>query len=62
MTGPIERGDVGTVKKHLETFDGINRQVYKDLSLKTLEVAKAKHPEADYSQLELLLKSGGVGE
>ncbi|WP_026529040.1 Rossmann-like and DUF2520 domain-containing protein [Butyrivibrio sp. VCD2006] len=55
LTGPIERGDIGTVEKHLKVFEGIDRQVYKTLSLKTLEVAKAKHPEADYSQLELLL-------
>ena len=56
LTGPIERGDIGTVEKHLKTFEGIDRQVYKTLSLKTLEVAKAKHPQADYSTLELLLK------
>ena len=55
LTGPIERGDAGTVEKHLSTFEGIDRQVYKTLSRKTLEVAKAKHPQADYSQLELLL-------
>ncbi|MBE5845337.1 MAG: DUF2520 domain-containing protein [Butyrivibrio sp.] len=55
LTGPIERGDVGTVEKHLNTFEGIDRQVYKTMSLKTLEVAKAKHPETDYSKLELLL-------
>ncbi len=55
LTGPIERGDAGTVKKHLDTFEGIDRQVYKILSQKTLEVAKAKHPETDYSSLELLL-------
>jgi predicted short-subunit dehydrogenase-like oxidoreductase (DUF2520 family) len=55
LTGPIERNDVRTVEKHLNTFDGIDRQVYKTLSLKTLEVAKQKHPESDYSELELLL-------
>ena len=55
LTGPIERNDVGTVEKHLNTFEGRDRQVYKTLSLKTLEVAKAKHPESDYSKLELLL-------
>ena len=55
LTGPIERGDVGTVEKHLNTFEGIDRQVYKTMSLKTLEVAKEKHPKADYRELELLL-------
>ena len=55
LTGPIERGDVGTVEKHLNTFEGIDRQVYKTMSLKTLEVAKAKPPETNYSKLALLL-------
>ena len=55
LTGPIERNDVRTVEKHLNTFEGIDRQVYKTLSLKTLDVAKAKHPENNYSELELLL-------
>ena len=55
LTGPIERNDVRTVEKHLSTFDGIDRQVYKTLSLKTLDVAKEKHPARDYSELELLL-------
>ena len=57
LTGPIERNDVGTVKKHLSTFEGIDRKVYKNVSLKTLEVAKEKHPQEDYSQLELLLNN-----
>ena len=57
LTGPIERNDVGTVEKHLNTFEGMDRQVYKTMSLKTLEVAKSKHPQSDYGQLELLLNN-----
>lgn len=57
LTGPIERNDFGTVEKHLSTFDGIDKDVYKVLSRKTLEVAELKHPEADYRALEQLLSS-----
>ena len=57
LTGPIERNDVGTVKKHLDTFDGIDRDVYRILSQKTIEIAKVKHPETNYRDLELLLNN-----
>lgn len=57
LTGPIERNDVGTVAKHLDTFDGIDREIYRILSIKTMEIAKEKHPESDYNKLELLLNN-----
>lgn len=57
LTGPIERNDVGTVKKHLDTFEGIDREIYRVLSKKTCEIAKDKHPSANYEALEQLLNS-----
>ncbi|MBR5649947.1 Rossmann-like and DUF2520 domain-containing protein [Pseudobutyrivibrio sp.] len=57
LTGPIERNDVGTVKKHIDTFDGNNLDVYKILSRKALEIAKDKHPDLDYKAMEQLLSS-----
>lgn len=57
LTGPIERNDVGTVKKHLDTFEGIDREIYRVLSKKTCEIANKKHPETNYEALEQLLNS-----
>lgn len=57
LTGPIERNDVGTVKKHLDTFEGIDREIYRVLSKKTCEIAKDKHPSTNYEALEQLLNS-----
>ncbi|MBE5920539.1 MAG: DUF2520 domain-containing protein [Pseudobutyrivibrio ruminis] len=57
LTGPIERNDVGTVKKHLDTFERIDREIYRVLSKKTCEIAKDKHPSANYEALEQLLNS-----
>ncbi len=63
LTGPVERGDIGTVKKHLDVLKGTNRDIYVDLSLKAISIAKDKHPDKDYSELETLLNSqGGNGE
>lgn len=57
LTGPIERNDVGTVKKHLNTFEGNNHDVYRILSRKALEIAMDKHPDSDYKAMEQLLSS-----
>lgn len=57
LTGPVERNDVGTVKKHLDEFDGINKEIYKVLSRKAMAIAEAKHPDYDYMQLEEVLNT-----
>ncbi|MBP3261898.1 DUF2520 domain-containing protein, partial [Pseudobutyrivibrio sp.] len=57
LTGPIERNDISTVMKHLDTFKGIDKDIYKVLSKKTCDIAKLKHPETDYKALEQLLNS-----
>jgi predicted short-subunit dehydrogenase-like oxidoreductase (DUF2520 family) len=52
LTGPIERGDAGTVKKHLDSVKDLDPQftaIYKDLSGKVLKIAEEKNPDRDYS-------------
>lgn len=41
LTGPIVRGDVATVKRHLAALDKPTRQLYRCLGLATLEIAKS---------------------
>ena len=53
LTGPVERGDLETIKKHLTALDNQDKKLYSLLSLKTLEVAQKKHPEDNY---EVLIK------
>ncbi|MDO4870465.1 MAG: DUF2520 domain-containing protein [Bacillota bacterium] len=53
LTGPVERGDITTLGKHLSvTPDEDDRQLYTLLSAKLLPLAKAKNPDRDYSDLE----------
>ncbi len=52
LTGPIERGDVTTVKKHLSVLRDDALEVYVVLAKKILELAKKKHPEREYAGLE----------
>lgn len=56
LTGPVERADAATVKGHLEIFHGEEKEIYRLLSYKILEVAKQKHPERDYQAMKELLK------
>jgi predicted short-subunit dehydrogenase-like oxidoreductase (DUF2520 family) len=41
LTGPIRRGDVGTVQAHLRALDPDDRQLYVLLGLRTIRVARA---------------------
>ncbi|WP_317311673.1 DUF2520 domain-containing protein [Clostridium thermobutyricum] len=52
LTGPVERGDLETVKKHLEASTGENKEIYKLLSKKLLEIGKKKNENKDYKEME----------
>lgn len=57
LTGPIERNDIGTVKKHLDCLDTETKALYVQLSDILIGIAKEKHPNWDYSGMETLLCS-----
>lgn len=56
LTGPIERGDVETIKKHLSVLNDDEVDAYISLSRQTLDVAKRKNSDRDYSEIEKILK------
>jgi predicted short-subunit dehydrogenase-like oxidoreductase (DUF2520 family) len=56
LTGPVERADLTTVETHLEKLGGDNREIYRLLSKKALELAKIKNETRDYGKLEGLLR------
>ena len=52
LTGPIERNDVTTVAAHLRCFErAAERELYRSASRKLVEVARRRHPEADYTHM-----------
>ena len=56
LTGPVERCDTETVKKHLECFTlAEEREMYRVVSKKLIEIAQRKHPQRSYTQMENLL-------
>ena len=55
LTGPIERGDSGTVEKHLQALNNEDRELYILLSKKLIKIAKIKNVNKDYSNLEKMI-------
>lgn len=48
LTGPLERGDVKTLRKHLECLDGDTREVYRLLSKNLIKTAQQKNKNKNY--------------
>ena len=60
LSGPIERGDGGTVEKHLAALDAEDRELYRLLGKKVLAVAERKNPNRNYENIEEILQESGV--
>ena len=52
LTGPVERCDTDTIRKHLACLSEEDQMLYKLLSKKLVGIAKDKNPERDYEPLE----------
>ena len=56
LTGPAERNDIGTVRKHLQALDGTDAEdVYRAVGKTIVSIAKKKNPDTDYTDLENLM-------
>lgn len=51
LTGPIERGDTRTVKKHLSVLDGEAKSLYQLLGKELADISARRHPDRDYGEL-----------
>lgn len=60
LTGPVERCDIETVKKHMAVLSGDELQAYTAVSRCLVPVAQKKHPDRDYEDLIQILD--GIGE
>lgn len=52
ITGPVERGDLNTIKHHVEIIPFEFRNTYSELSFNLLKLSEKKHPDRDYSALK----------
>lgn len=52
LTGPVERGDVSTVEKHLTVLESdVDQKLYQNVTKKLVEVAAKKNPQRDYNDI-----------
>lgn len=51
LTGPVERGDITTIREHLEVLEGDTKEVYVALSKRLVDVAQRKHPDRVYDEI-----------
>lgn len=56
LTGPIERNDTTTVRKHLDVLNEVQKDVYISVSKQILKIAKEKNKDRDYCEIEEILK------
>lgn len=57
LTGPVERNDVSTVKKHLEVLDKREAMLYSLLGRELIRISESKYPEADYNDMRRVLST-----
>lgn len=53
LTGPVERNDVKTVDRHIDVLSGNAHEIYQSVGRELVDMAKEKHPERDYTGMEL---------
>jgi predicted short-subunit dehydrogenase-like oxidoreductase (DUF2520 family) len=60
LTGPVERGDAGTIKNHLEAISAIGDdtalRAYRDMTKILLRVADEKHPDQNYTGITAIIE------
>ena len=55
LTGPIERGDVATVEKHLHCLNTEDAALYRMLGTRLLAIAERKNPAHNYENMRHVL-------
>ena len=58
LTGPIERNDVTTLKRHQDCLGQEEWKLYRRLAKPLVAIAKEKYPDRDYGEIEGLLQEG----
>ncbi len=60
LTGPVERNDIGTVKKHLDALSEDDLEIYRLLAKKLVNISKKKNKDRDYTEIYKLLNEKGI--
>jgi predicted short-subunit dehydrogenase-like oxidoreductase (DUF2520 family) len=55
LTGPVARGDAGTVRRHLQALDGRRRELYRELARELVQLVSRDLPPGGLAALESAL-------
>jgi len=62
LTGPMERNDIETVRKHLCCLkDGDEKEIYRLLSSRLIKMAENRHPDRDHDEMRKLINDETAG-
>lgn len=56
LTGPAERGDLGTIQKHMACIPEDERRLYAALTLRLCRISQTKHPDRNLTALTSYLE------
>lgn len=56
LTGPVERGDINTVLKHLQYIPQEDKELYRICSRKLIDIASVKNADRDYTSIKEVLE------
>lgn len=62
LTGPVERNDIETVRKHLGCLeDSGEKEIYRLLSSRLIQMSEVRHPDRDYDEMRTLIDNETAG-
>lgn len=62
LTGPVERGDIETIRHHLEVIPEVHKNLYRVLSLNLVELSEKKHVGTKWDKIKNELGGNEHGE
>jgi len=55
LTGPVERGDVETISKHISSLEDDEKKIYALLTKKLISISEEKNPDINYDELKSMI-------
>lgn len=62
LTGPVERNDIETIRKHIDCLaDSDEQNIYRLLSSRLIHMAETRHPDRDYEEMRRIIDDETAG-
>lgn len=62
LTGPVERNDIETIRKHIDCLeDGDEQNIYRLLTGRLIHMAESRHPDREYAEMRKIIGGETAG-